>query len=93
MGAGAIIGLIVPAVFEARYILGRHLFGPEVFLLWPSSIILMATDGREHSVELTRFRPQYTVASATSGSPISIPALLAHIQPAGVRQPTARVGW
>jgi hypothetical protein len=46
---GAIIGLIVPAVFEARFIFGRHLLGAEARLLWPSYIILMAADGREHS--------------------------------------------
>jgi len=49
---GAAIGFIIPLAYWADYYLSgyRHLFDNDTVTLWPSSILLMATDGHEGSV-------------------------------------------
>jgi hypothetical protein len=48
---GAIFGLVIPFVFWSMYYLSNYhyLFGYETVALWPSSFLLMATDGDEGS--------------------------------------------
>jgi hypothetical protein len=48
----AMIGLVVPIVFETLYIFGGYIFRPGILFLWPSSILLMSTDGSERNASL-----------------------------------------
>jgi len=52
---GAIIGFALPAGFAAVWLLSflgehRYVFGDEVLFLWPSSIMLMATEASRSTI-------------------------------------------
>ena len=52
MLVGGALGTIVPIIAWWRYYFYDYLFGSAVVMLWPSSIVLMATDGHEHDPDV-----------------------------------------
>jgi hypothetical protein len=43
----ALVGLLIPLALWGRYLLFGTLYRRWVMFVWPSSLVLMATDGRE----------------------------------------------
>jgi hypothetical protein len=48
----AALGTIVPAISLYRYYRYDYLYGRGVVTLWPSSVLLMVTDGHDHDPDV-----------------------------------------
>ena len=61
---GAVIGAVVPFAVELYFQATGKLAGAEVLLIWPSSIMLLATESMPVSEEWRVFVPSVAINSA-----------------------------
>jgi hypothetical protein len=48
LAAAVLVGGIVPIVLLATWYFGSHTFGAVEFWLWPSGLMMLVTNGRDH---------------------------------------------